>query len=147
MSQEVAGGPVCPVPEPPDWTGIERLALAPDPPLADYRAAMTLAGARAAQRLAEPMLIAWYDRDRDFESPQHASECHQGGPSPAMWTTASTMGRHWSSISSGAGSYFSTWMRLWTRCRRAIKVTQKPGDSHHKTIRNSYFLWWASCCK
>ena len=22
------------------------------------------------------MLLSWYDRDRDFESPQHASECH-----------------------------------------------------------------------
>jgi len=22
------------------------------------------------------MLLSWYDRDRDFESPQHAGECH-----------------------------------------------------------------------
>lgn len=22
------------------------------------------------------MLLSWYNRDRDFESPQHASECH-----------------------------------------------------------------------
>jgi hypothetical protein len=22
------------------------------------------------------MLLSWYDRDRDFESPQHVSECH-----------------------------------------------------------------------
>lgn len=21
-------------------------------------------------------MLSWYDRDRDFESPQHASECH-----------------------------------------------------------------------
>ena len=24
------------------------------------------------------MLLSWYDRDRDFESPQHVSEWHQG---------------------------------------------------------------------
>jgi len=22
------------------------------------------------------MMLSWYDRDRDFESPQHSSECH-----------------------------------------------------------------------
>jgi len=22
------------------------------------------------------MLLSWYDKDRDFESPQHSSECH-----------------------------------------------------------------------
>jgi hypothetical protein len=28
------------------------------------------------------MLLAWYDRDRDFESTQHASECHQDSAVP-----------------------------------------------------------------
>ncbi|MBA1446109.1 MAG: AF1514 family protein [Gammaproteobacteria bacterium] len=28
------------------------------------------------------MLISWYDRDRDFESPQHSSECHQDSAVP-----------------------------------------------------------------
>ncbi|HHH43890.1 MAG TPA: hypothetical protein ENK49_07120, partial [Gammaproteobacteria bacterium] len=28
------------------------------------------------------MLLSWYDRDRDFESPQHASECHQDSAVP-----------------------------------------------------------------
>ena len=37
---------------------------------------MRLADAEAAVRLGEYMLLSWYDRDRDFESPQHASECH-----------------------------------------------------------------------
>ena len=27
-------------------------------------------------------LLAWYDRDRDFESPQHASECHVNSAIP-----------------------------------------------------------------
>ena len=37
---------------------------------------MQLANAEAEKRLGDNMLLAWYDRDRDFESPQHASECH-----------------------------------------------------------------------
>ena len=31
---------------------------------------------QAETTLNEYMLLSWYDRDRDFESPQHASECH-----------------------------------------------------------------------
>lgn len=59
-----------------DLSGVSVVSLAPQPPLADYRAAMRLADAEAAVRLGEYMLLSWYDRDRDFESPQHASECH-----------------------------------------------------------------------
>ena len=36
-----------------------------------------LANAAAAARMDDYMLLSWYDRDRDFESPQHAGECHQ----------------------------------------------------------------------
>ena len=57
-------------------TGITLLELVPASPLPDYRAAMHLANLEAKQRLEEYMLLSWYDRDRDFESPQHASECH-----------------------------------------------------------------------
>ena len=39
---------------------------------------MALANAEATARLGEHMLLSWYDRDRDFESPQHVSEWHQG---------------------------------------------------------------------
>lgn len=49
---------------------------------ADYREAMRLAGDAAANRLHTPMLLAWYDRDRDFEAPQHVSECHQASATP-----------------------------------------------------------------
>lgn len=59
-----------------DLSGVSVVSLVPQPPLADYRAAMCLADAEAAARLGEYMLLSWYDRDRDFESPQHASECH-----------------------------------------------------------------------
>ncbi|VAW82283.1 hypothetical protein MNBD_GAMMA14-140 [hydrothermal vent metagenome] len=53
-----------------------QIKLNPEPPPDDYRAAMQLANAEASARLGENMLLSWYDRDRDFESPQHASECH-----------------------------------------------------------------------
>src|SRR3990172_6402754 len=54
------GGATCPVP----------------PPLADYLAALSLARDTAQARLGECMLLSWYDRDRNFEAPQHVSECH-----------------------------------------------------------------------
>ncbi len=59
-----------------DLSGVSTLALQPDVPLADYRAAMQLADAEALRYLGDHMLVSWYDRDRNFESPQHASECH-----------------------------------------------------------------------
>ncbi|GAB4180726.1 MAG: hypothetical protein OHK0026_13280 [Rhodocyclaceae bacterium] len=43
---------------------------------------MRLASREAAQRLADPMLLSWYDRDRGFESPQHAGECHRDSATP-----------------------------------------------------------------
>lgn len=42
----------------------------------DYQQAMNLANSKAGEILGEYMLLSWYDRDRDFESPQHSSECH-----------------------------------------------------------------------
>ena len=65
-----------------DVSQLTVVELQPDLPLADYQAAMQLANDEAASRLGETMLISWYDRDRDFESPQHASECHQDSATP-----------------------------------------------------------------
>ncbi|MCW9005700.1 MAG: AF1514 family protein [Gammaproteobacteria bacterium] len=48
----------------------------------DYRQAMKLADEKAEELLGDYMLLSWYDRDRDFESPQHASECHQDSAIP-----------------------------------------------------------------
>lgn len=66
----------------PDYSGVTVAQLAPLPPLHDYREAMKLANAEAASRLESYMLLSWYDRDRDFESPQHASECHAASAVP-----------------------------------------------------------------
>jgi hypothetical protein len=66
----------CALPSGPDLSGVTVVALRPRARLADYREAMTVANGEADARLGEHMLLSWYDRDRDFESPQHASECH-----------------------------------------------------------------------
>ncbi len=75
-------GAYCSVPSAPDFSGVTFVDLTPASPLADYRAAMELADKEAAARLGEHMLLSWYDRDRDFESPQHASECHEASAVP-----------------------------------------------------------------
>ena len=36
----------------------------------------------AAARMPDYMLLSWHDRDRDFEAPQHVSECHAHGAVP-----------------------------------------------------------------
>lgn len=74
--------PVCPLPEKPDLSGVVALGLRPQPRLPDYRHAMQIAHQEAAARLETPMLLSWYDRDRNFEAPQHVSECHQASATP-----------------------------------------------------------------
>lgn len=59
-----------------------ELKLVPVPAPDDYREAMAIADQQAAENLAAPMLLSWYDRDRDFESPQHSSECHLDSATP-----------------------------------------------------------------
>lgn len=72
----------CPAGSPADSSSLTEVALAPLPPPGDYREAMALAQAEADARLGECMLLSWYDRDRDFESPQHAGECHRDSAVP-----------------------------------------------------------------
>jgi len=72
----------CPVPARPDETGVEVLNLSPDPPPSDHAAALRLATNAASERLGEAMLLSWYDRDRNFEAPQHVSECHRDSAVP-----------------------------------------------------------------
>ncbi len=72
----------CPVPAPPDLSGVTVVPLHPQPRVTDHLQAMVLANAVAAARLPEYMLLSWYDRDRDFEAPQHVSECHADSAVP-----------------------------------------------------------------
>ena len=82
LTTSVDPGPACPAPRPADLSALTRVSLHPVSALADYRAAMRLAEIEARARLGECMLLSWYDRDRDFESPQHSSECHQDSATP-----------------------------------------------------------------
>jgi hypothetical protein len=72
----------CDIPTEPDYTDVNIIELSPEPPLEDYLQAMALANAKAEETVGDNMLLAWYDRDRDFESPQHASECHMNSAIP-----------------------------------------------------------------
>ena len=66
----------CNMPQQPDYTGVTIVELSFDKKLDDYLQAMKIANDEAKKSIGENMLLAWYDKDRDFESPQHASECH-----------------------------------------------------------------------
>ena len=70
-----------------DMSNVKVIEHQPELPLKDYIAAMELAANMArkeahAAGFEEIMLLSWYDRDRDFESPQHASECHADSAIP-----------------------------------------------------------------
>ena len=70
------------MPQQPDYTGVTIVELSPDPLLDDYTQAMSVANEEAENLIGDHMLLSWYDRDRDFESPQHASECHANSAIP-----------------------------------------------------------------
>ena len=67
---------------PPSYEGVEIVELSPQPSPQDYMQAMRIANKVADTKLGEHMLLSWYDRDRDFEAPQHSSECHVQGAVP-----------------------------------------------------------------
>lgn len=55
----------------------------------DFNAALKLATAIAQQQLDEDtMLLSWYDRERDLESPAGVSECHEGCATKGSWDYA-----------------------------------------------------------
>jgi len=65
-----------------DESDIQLIAVGPENKLDDYQQAMSIADQLASETLGEFMLLSWYDRDRDFESPQHSSECHADSAIP-----------------------------------------------------------------
>jgi hypothetical protein len=59
----------------------------------DFNAALKLATAITQQQLGdETMLLSWYDRERDLESPAGVSECHQGCATKGSWDYALNRG-------------------------------------------------------
>ena len=67
----------CPVPGS-EQGRIETVTLQSGNGIKDYQEAMDLAKAEAGKRFEEFMLISWYDRDRDVESPPNTTECGEG---------------------------------------------------------------------
>ena len=58
----------------PDLSQVEVVSLHPENGVTDYQQALTLAEIEAGKRFAEYMLVSWYDRGRNFESPPHSTE-------------------------------------------------------------------------
>ncbi|MCS6787305.1 MAG: AF1514 family protein [Thiobacillaceae bacterium] len=58
----------------------------------DFAARLRLAQAIARQLLGEAMLLSFYDRDRNLESPGGVSECHVGCPIPGWQEYAESRG-------------------------------------------------------
>jgi len=59
----------------------------------DFNAALKLATAIARQQLDnDTMLLSWYDRERDLESPAGVSECHEGCATKGSWDYAKNRG-------------------------------------------------------
>ena len=67
----------CPI-NSPDLSQLEVVSLQSENRVSDHQEALALARVQATQRFEEYMLVSWYDRDRDFESPPHSSECAEG---------------------------------------------------------------------
>jgi hypothetical protein len=66
----------------PDYSGITIIEIKPERKVANYMEARKIADEKAKEQLEEFMLLSWYDRDRDFEAPQHTSECHEDSAIP-----------------------------------------------------------------
>lgn len=79
---ETGEGSACIIRTEADYSAVTIVELSPEPPLQDYLQAMQLANQQADKVLEDHMLLSWYDRDRDFESPQHSSECHADSAVP-----------------------------------------------------------------
>lgn len=59
---------------------IDEVTLHPEDKVADYQEAMQMAKEEAETRLGDYMLMSWYDRDRDYESPPNTTEKPGDGP-------------------------------------------------------------------
>ena len=69
----------CPINQP-GQSQVAFVNLTPEKRVRDFQEAMALAKSEAQKHFHEYMLVSWYDRDRDFESPAGASECEHGVP-------------------------------------------------------------------
>jgi hypothetical protein len=73
----------CPI-TPPDQSQVEVVSLSLEE-TGDFQQAMAMAKREAEKRFDDYMLLSWYDRDRDFESPAGATECSHGVPGYVLY--------------------------------------------------------------
>lgn len=73
-NNQVIENPVCFLPNIDHLSGVKQVELYLNERVKDYVQAMDLAKKEAIRQLGDCTLISWYDRDRDFESPQHVTE-------------------------------------------------------------------------
>ena len=78
---QAPAGPACALPDP-DLSGVTLVELNPTAPIKDYLEALELAKKEAVKHIDDFMLMSWYDRDRDFESPQHVTESDEESAVP-----------------------------------------------------------------
>ena len=72
----------------------------------DFNAALKLATVIAEHQLGDTtMLLSWYDRERDVESPTGVSECHEGCATRGSWDYALNRGARLA-VSFDAGRFF-----------------------------------------
>ncbi len=64
----------CPI-NSPDLSGVKVVRLHPKNRMRDFQQAVELARSEAEELCEEYMLVSWYDRNRDFESPPNTTEC------------------------------------------------------------------------
>lgn len=74
-------GSACTLREP-DYSRVKIIEIMPEQKVSDYKEARKIADKQAQEHLEEHMLISWYDRDRDYEAPQHTTECHEDSAIP-----------------------------------------------------------------
>ncbi|PKN31184.1 MAG: hypothetical protein CVU63_25265 [Deltaproteobacteria bacterium HGW-Deltaproteobacteria-20] len=67
------------------------VSLAPED-IMSWSEARGIADETAARELFDPILLSWFDRDRGFESPAHASECHEACDEPGYIEYARSRG-------------------------------------------------------
>lgn len=75
---------VCNIPAEPDYSKLKQINLAPEESPKDITQAQQIAEKVAEKELGEDnfMLLSFYDKDNDYESPRNASECHANSAIP-----------------------------------------------------------------
>ncbi len=73
---------VCNIPAEPDYSKLKQVNLAPEIPVKDFAEAQQLANDVAEKELQDSMLLSFYNKDSNIESPRNASDCHENSPIP-----------------------------------------------------------------